>query len=172
MLKFRTRTRPGQPQVERFYEDAVQRSRNPDLYARMGAPDTVEGRFELLTVHIILLIERLNDAGDRGRAVGQMLFDLYVRNLDGALREMGVGDLAVGKRMKSLGRLFYGRAVAYREAFAEGEASALESLVGRTVLAERPNASAVALAAYLMEEKQRLDRVADDALLAEAGDDR
>ncbi len=171
MLKFRTQPNPGKILIERLYDGAVLGSRNPDLYARMGAPDTVEGRFELLTAHILLMIERLNAAGDRGAAVGQMLFDLYVRNLDGALREMGVGDLAVGKRMKGLGRLFYGRAVAYRDAFASGDPAALRSLVGRTVLAERPGASPDALAAYFIEEKRRLDASTDDDLLAEAGDE-
>lgn len=172
MLKFRTRPKAGKILVERLYDGAVVRSRNPELYARMGAPDTVEGRFELLTAHVLLLIERLNGAGDRGAAVGQMLFDLYVRNLDGALREMGVGDLAVGKRMKGLGRLFYGRAVAYRQAFASDDPGALSALVGRTIFVERPDASPDALAAYLAGEKRRLDFEGDDDFLAGAGDER
>ena len=167
MLKFRAKPRPDKAVVNRLYDRAVLQSRNPELYARMGAPDSVEGRFELLTAHIVLLIERLNGAGESGRAIGQELFDLYVRNLDGALREMGVGDLAVGKRMKGLGRLFYGRAVAYRDALASVDPQALEALVARTILAEHPGLRPNALASYLVTEKQRLDRTPDDELLSE-----
>jgi cytochrome b pre-mRNA-processing protein 3 len=130
-----------------LYAAAVQQARRPALYAQMGAPDTIEGRFELLTLHIILLIEALRDRGEGPRASSQALFDVYVSNLDGALREMGVGDLTVGKRMRTLGGAFYGRAAAYREALAAlPDASALESLIGRTVM--QNNGDPTALAAY------------------------
>jgi cytochrome b pre-mRNA-processing protein 3 len=142
--------------ADALHAQAVERSRQPQLYAKMGAPDTVEGRFELLTVHVVLIIERLNRDGERGRAIGQALFDLYLRNLDGALREMGVGDLAVGKRMKGLGKIFYGRAVAYGEAFESREPGALEALIARTILVERAGADPRLLATYLTGERARL----------------
>ncbi len=96
--------------ARRLYDVAVERSRAVDLYAELGAPDTVEGRFELLTTLVILIVARLAGQGPLAERVRQALFDLYVRNLDGALREMGVGDLAVPKRMKELAKLWYGRA--------------------------------------------------------------
>ena len=170
MLKLRSVPRPDKAIVNRLYELAVSRSRNPDLYASMGAPDTVEGRFELLTTHIVILIERLDRAGDRGKAIGQALFDLYIRNLDGALREMGVGDLAVGKRMKGLGGLFYGRAAAYRRAFASGDIAELKAVIARTILVERPEVSPEILASYVLNEKSALDRLGDGELLSEARD--
>jgi cytochrome b pre-mRNA-processing protein 3 len=136
----------------------------------MGAPDTVEGRFELLTAHMVLIIERLNRDGERGRAMGQSLFDLYLHNLDGALREMGVGDLAVGKRMKGLGKIFYGRAAAYAAAFDSREPGALEALVARTILVERPGADPAPLATYLTGERNRLARSDVDDLLPEPGE--
>ena len=164
MLRFRQRQNEI---ASRIYDSTVQRSRGIDLYARMGAPDTVEGRFELLTVHVLLSIERLNGLGDRGRAVGQDLFDLYLHNLDSALREMGVGDLAVGKRMKTLGQLFYGRGVAYRDALTSANPRDLEAVVTRTILAEEAGKSPVALARYLTNEAKRLNGVADVESLAE-----
>jgi cytochrome b pre-mRNA-processing protein 3 len=101
----------------------------------MGASDTIEGRFELLTLHVILLVEALRNRGEELRGSSQAMFDAYVSDLDGALREMGVGDLTVGKRMRALGGAFYGRAAAYREAFsALPDVRALEGLVGRTIM--------------------------------------
>jgi cytochrome b pre-mRNA-processing protein 3 len=105
---------------------------------------------------VVLIIERLNREGERGRALGQSLFDLYVRNLDGALREMGVGDLAVGKRMKGLGKIFYGRAVAYTAAFESRDRVDLEALIARTILVERPGADPGPLAEALVRERGRL----------------
>jgi cytochrome b pre-mRNA-processing protein 3 len=119
-----------------LYESAERQARSPALYSHMGAPDTVEGRFELLTLHVILLIERLRDLGRA--ALGQEVFDRHLSDLDGALREMGVGDLSVGRRMRDLGRVFYGRAAAFRQALDNvSDDIELENLVARTILAER-----------------------------------
>src|ERR1700722_5951612 len=91
-----------------LHDGAVAQARAPALYAAMGAPDTTEGRFELLVLHLVLLIERLEHDGEQ--AASQAVFDVFVSDLDGALREMGVGDLAVPRRMKNLIAIFYGRA--------------------------------------------------------------
>jgi len=132
-----------------LYESAVRQARAPALYASLGAPDTVEGRFELLTLHVILLVERLRGEGGAAQASSQALFDTYVGDLDGALREMGVGDLSVGKRMRELGNAFYGRAAGYRKAFeALPEQAPLEDLIGRTILQDATGADPTALAAY------------------------
>ncbi len=145
-----------------LYAAAVAQSRQPNLYRTMGAPDTVEGRFELLTLHVILLIDRLRDQP----RIRQGLFDIYVSNLDGALREMGVGDLAMGKRMKTLGALFYGRAKACDAAFASlPDQSDLRALVVRTVLGESQRTGGEALANYLALSRRRLAELASEALV-------
>ena len=119
----------------KLFAAAVRQARQPALYATMGAPDTTEGRFELLTLHVILLLETLRGRGEESPASSQALFDAYVSDLDGALREMGVGDLTVGKRMRALGGAFYGRAAAYRGALAGlPDRRALESLINRTIM--------------------------------------
>jgi cytochrome b pre-mRNA-processing protein 3 len=121
-------------------DSAVDQARAEALYARLGAPDTIEGRFELLTLHVILLIEALRTRGGAAAPTSQALFDAYLADLDGALREMGVGDLSVGKRMRELGKAFYGRAAAYRQAFESlPDRSDLEGLIGRTVLVDDPS---------------------------------
>lgn len=141
--------RPARSPAAALYASAVAQARTPALYAAMGAPDTVEGRFELLSLHIILLIDRLKAEGGGRDGVRQALFDIYVSNLDGALREMGVGDLAVAKRMKDLGGAFYGRAKAYGAAFgALPDQAILQDVIARTVLAGAEGANAEDLAGY------------------------
>lgn len=137
-----------------LYESAVRQSRAERLYAELNAPDTTEGRFELLTVHVVLLIDRLREAGEA--VLSQGVFDCYVSDLDAALREMGVGDLSVGKRMRRLGQAFYGRAAAYRDAFRSGpDRAALEALIARTILGPC-GADAGQLASYVLDCRSHL----------------
>jgi cytochrome b pre-mRNA-processing protein 3 len=135
--------------AQALYDQAVLQARQPKLYAEMGSPDTVEGRFELMTAHIILLIEALDAQGERARS--QSVFDIYISNLDGALREMGVGDLSVGKRIRGLGEAFYGRAAALREAFSRlPDRTLLTALAQRTVFADAPQRDPAALVDYFV----------------------
>lgn len=140
-----------------LYVAAVSQARRPAFYAEMAAPDTVEGRFELLNLHVVLLVDRLSGEGRVAAQTSQALFDAYVSDLDAALREMGVGDLSVGKRMRELGRAFYGRAAACHEAFAAlPDQRPLRSLVERTILDGRPGANGSALAGYLARARRAL----------------
>ena len=109
--------RPAVLAGRRLYDCAAAQARSPAFYAVMGAPDTVEGRFELYSLHVALLLRRLKGQGPQAAETAQGLFDAYVQALDDALREMGVGDLSVGKKMRKLGEAFYGRVKAYDEAF-------------------------------------------------------
>jgi cytochrome b pre-mRNA-processing protein 3 len=125
----------------------------------MGVPDTVEGRFELLTLHVILLVDRLKGEAGDGAAARQTLFDAYVSNLDGALREMGVGDLAVGKHMRKLGEAFYGRAQACDQAFqALPDTEPLRGVLRRTVHGDAASADVADLADYLVTCRAALAR--------------
>ncbi len=127
--------RPAVLAGRRLYAAAAAQARQPAFYAAMGAPDTVEGRFELYTLHLALILRRLKGQGPRAAETAQALFDAYVRGLDDALRDMGVGDLSVGKKMRRLGEAFYGRVRNYDEAIsALPDRAALEAIVGRTVL--------------------------------------
>lgn len=157
MIWPRRRERAARSRGRELCDSAVRQGRAPALYARLGAPDTVEGRFELLTLHIILLIDVLRDLGVEAAPSSQALFDAYVRDLDGALREMGVGDLTVGKRMRSLGQAFYGRAAAWRAAFkALPDRDEIELLVHRTILAGDEIASPAGLADYAIGCREAL----------------
>ena len=150
----------------RLYASAVQQARSPALYAAMGAPDTVEGRFELYTLHVALLLRRLKGQGDQAAETAQGLFDAYVQALDDALREMGVGDISVGKKMRRLGEAFYGRVKNYDEACAAlPDAAPLAAIIGRTVLMDEAGAEAGPLVDYAVAAMARLQDEPLDTLL-------
>lgn len=156
MLQRLFRRRPAQTIGRTLYAAVVDQARAPALYLDLGAPDTVEGRFELYSLHVVLLLDRLKRQGERAAETAQALFDAYVGALDHALRELGVGDLSVGKKMRKLGEAFYGRVKAYEAAFAalpdEGE---LRALLSRTVYEGLEDRSE-ALAAYVIAQRNAL----------------
>src|SRR5689334_11229958 len=108
---FRRLFRPGSAKAagQRLYAAAVAKARAPALYAEMGAPDTPDGRFEVYTLHVLMMLERLRGEGRAAADASQSLFDAYLSGLDHGLRELAVGDLSVGKTMRKLGEAFYGR---------------------------------------------------------------
>ena len=148
--------------ARRLHASATAQSRRPEFYRAMGVADTVDGRFELLTLHIVLLLERLREQS----AVRQDLFDIYVSDLDGALREMGVGDLSMGRRMKQLGQVFYGRAAALDAAFKSlPDERELRDVIARTVFQGATGDSA-GLSDYAIDCRALLAGCALDDLLS------
>ena len=150
-----------------LYASAAAQARSPAFYAALGAPDTVEGRFELFTLHVALLLLRLKGRGERASETSQQLFGSFVRGLDDALREMGVGDVVVGKRMRKLGEAFYGRMRSYELALAKRpDLTDLQALIARTVFDGAPAGRPDALAAYAASATDGLEATALDELLA------
>lgn len=133
-----------------LYGAAVARAREPVFYRDLGVPDTLEGRFEMISCHVVLILHRLKgDAAGAGEgALAQAVFDLMFADMDRNLREMGVGDLGVGRRVKTMARALYGRIKAYEKGLAEGE-GALAGAIQRNVFNDatgEPGAAAHALA--------------------------
>ncbi len=143
--------------VRRLYAALVDVSRRPALYAELGVPDTFEGRFESLTLHAALVLRRLQSSAAPGPALGQDLVDTIFWHFDRTLREMGVGDTVVPKRMKTMAEAFYGRCTAYEEAL-RGHPEALAATLARNVavshaepLARYVEASVAAIAAQPLQ---------------------
>ena len=159
--------RPTKTAGQALYASAARQARSPGFYARMGAPDTAEGRFEIYSLHVLLLLHRLKGQGDQAAETSQATFDTFVQALDDALREMGVGDVVVPKRMKRLAGAFYGRVKAYDEALAllPDATDRLQDLVARTILLDVEGGDAVALAAYAAEASRTLAAMPTEALL-------
>lgn len=165
----RSLLKPGQAKAagERLYAATVGAARTPSLYAELGAPDTPDGRFEVYTLHVLLVLERLRREGQKAASVAQTYFDAYISGLDNGLRELAVGDLAVGKTMRKLGEAFYGRGKALDTALAAlPDAGPFEALLIRTVFAGRAEADPAPLAARILEIRAILADAPADSLLA------
>lgn len=137
--------------IEGLYGAIVAQARDPALYTDFAVPDTVEGRFEMVVLHAFALFHRLKDEPEECRALGQGVFDAFCRDMDSNLREMGVGDLSVPKKMKKVGEAFYGRANAYDAALADTDPAPLEAALLRNVHGGQTERApqAQALAAYV-----------------------
>jgi cytochrome b pre-mRNA-processing protein 3 len=146
-----------------LFASASAKARDPAFYEG-GAPDTYEGRFELYTLHVVLLLHRLKGDGPQLADTRQSLFDALVRNLDDGLREMGVGDLSVGKKMRKLGAGVYGRLKSY-DAALQGGVEGVTPLLIRTVFAGEPSTAAPALARYVVAANDDLAAQPTDQLL-------
>ena len=116
-----------------LYETAVAQGRLPAFYERLGVADTLDGRFDLIGLHVFLLIDRLRFLPDPGPALAQAAFDAMFSDMDTALREMGVGDLSVGRRVRTMWEAFHGRARAYEAALHSPDATALPAALTRNV---------------------------------------
>ena len=125
--------------AERLYAAAVDQARNPVLFGAGRIPDSVEGRFEALALHGFLILHRLKSEGDEGRALAQQFFDTMFADLDRNLREIGIGDLAVGKRIRLLAENFYGRIRTYEDGL-KAPVGVLEAALARNLLTETPAA--------------------------------
>jgi cytochrome b pre-mRNA-processing protein 3 len=157
------RRSPRTDTIAALYGAIVAQARSPTFYVEFGVPDTVEGRFDLIVLHLVLVLRRLGGAGERGADFGQRLFDAFCRDLDGNLREMGVGDLAVPKRMRRFGEAFYGRQASYVAALAAEDPGHFEKALARNILqAEHIDQRATRLARYARAAARRLDAL-DDA---------
>jgi cytochrome b pre-mRNA-processing protein 3 len=119
--------------IRDFYGTIVAQARRAAFYADYKVPDTVQGRFDLIVLHLVLLLDRLGRTAGGGRGVGQQLFDVFCRDLDDNLREMGVGDLAVPKEMRRFAEAFYGRQAAYLAALAATDDRELEKALARNI---------------------------------------
>jgi cytochrome b pre-mRNA-processing protein 3 len=119
--------------IRDLYGAIVAQARSLEFYTSYGVPDTVHGRFDLIVLHLVLLLARLDREAVSARGIGQKLFDLFCRDLDANLREMGVGDVAVPKRMRHFGEAFYGRQAAYLAALRSPDGRTLEKALARNI---------------------------------------
>ncbi len=139
------RRRLGEEMAARRYGEVVAWARDPILYARYGVPDTPEGRFEMLVLHLVAAACGLRRAGEE--TLAQALVDLFFADLDRSLREMGVGDLSVGRQVKRLGELFLARSRRLSAALAgggDGEADVVDLLRRNLPMLEMDGATAIA----------------------------
>src|SRR5437588_4479005 len=125
--------------IEAIYGMIVAQARRPEFYLRFGVPDTVNGRFDMVVLHLWMVLSRLR--AEEGVTESQQLFDHFCNDMDANLREMGVGDLAVPKRMRTFGEAFYGRSGAYDAAIVAGESELRRALARNVLSSDDPDAA-------------------------------
>jgi cytochrome b pre-mRNA-processing protein 3 len=160
MLRWRKGRGADAGKAAELYGAVVAQARAVPFYAEMGVPDTPVGRYEMIVVHLFLVLERLRLAGDPAQELSRLLIETFVTDVDDQLREMGVGDLSVPKKVKRAAAVLYARTAVYRAALASEERDALARAL-RAALAE---AGAREVAA---ERLARYVRTAAEALAAQ-----
>jgi cytochrome b pre-mRNA-processing protein 3 len=133
------RRAPTADTISALYGTIVAQARLPGFYRDYGVPDTVDGRFELIVLHLALLLGRFGREPGPVRALGQQVFDLFCQDMDRNLREIGISDLKVPAEMRRMGEAFYGRSRAYDAALADPDPGALAEAVARNVYGGGPD---------------------------------
>lgn len=151
--------------VDRQYAALTALGRDPFFYTDLDVPDTVMGRLEMLSVAMILYFRRTRSAGQSGREVAQEIIDAFFQDIDYSIRELGIGDQTVPKRMKKLAGRFYGRLESYSAALDLKDVSALSAALQRNIHPEQADAPDMAgLAEWMLAADKHLDGVSDEAV--------
>lgn len=159
------------PEVAALYAIAANQARLPQFYIQGGVPDSLDGRFDLLALHLVLVLRRLDGQGKPAMLLRQRLFDLFAADMDRNLREMGVGDTGISRRVKTMGQAFYGRLKVYDEAFSvpvEQRQAALMTALDKNLYGTVPTVPVAlgAMARYMLATMAYLLQQPVSAILA------
>ncbi len=160
------RTPPERVAGHALYTAVIGAARDPKVFTSWSVPDTPEGRFEMLALTTFLLLKRLK-TDDANKEVAQAVFDIMFEDLDSNLRELGVGDVGVSKKIKKMAEGFYGRISAYQSGLENGsdDAGLIAALLKYVYRDQPPDESAVAsLAAFTRRQDAHLARQSDKTL--------
>jgi cytochrome b pre-mRNA-processing protein 3 len=161
------RTDPIRQAALAAYRCIVAQARQPGFFTDCGVPDTVDGRFELICLHAFLYLHRVKRDRPRSTPLGQRFFDEMFSDFDRSLREMGTGDLSVGREIRRMAEAFYGRVAAYETGLADGDARLATALARNLFGTAAPTACHLtAMAAYVRREAARLGGQKSNELLA------
>ena len=154
--------------AERLYQSILQASRKPDLYTEFEVNDHLDSRFDMLCLHISLLMGRLRVLPeDVHKPLNQELFDRFFADMDFTLREMGVGDLGVGKRVRKMSEAFMGRLMAYTESLERNDKMELALVLARNIRRSHDSNDADRrMADYVLKSRDRLSAVSDNEMQA------
>ncbi|PLX36660.1 MAG: ubiquinol-cytochrome C chaperone [Hyphomicrobiales bacterium] len=143
--------RRGDPTADSLYASIVAQARQPAFYLDFAVADTVDGRFDMIVLHLALVIERLKDGDATARECARNVSETFFSDMDRSLREMGVGDLSVPKKVRKMADAFYGRVKAYEAGLATDGDEDLVAALKRNIWPDAENASAPAkgLAGYV-----------------------
>lgn len=152
--------------VARQYDLLTKAARRPHFYTDLDVPDTVMGRFEMISAVLILYFRRTRASGRSGQEIAQEIVDAFFEDVDHSIRELGIGDVSVPKKMKKLASMFYGRLESYAAALDRHDKSALAEALKRNFYPKTDNASLTmaGLATYLLHAEDALSRQPEDVV--------
>lgn len=148
-----------------IYRVIASQARNGFFYTDLGVPDTVEGRYEMLTAHMYPVLRHLKNHDGASRDFAQTLFDVFFKNMDDSLRELGVGDMSIGRKIRAMAESFYGRVGAYEKGIESDDDGVLIDAVGRNIFNDPVHPKAALFADYLRVSIDHLDEIPIDQLL-------
>ena len=151
--------------ANQLYVRLVEQARSPAFYLEASVPDTIDGRFDMIAIHMFLVMHRLKNLGSEVESFSQQLFDEMFADMDRGLREMGVGDMGVGRRVRAMGKAFMGRVEAYDEAAEDPDL--LKQALARNLYRgeDVDEASLASMAGYLAQEMDGLAAQDADAIM-------
>jgi cytochrome b pre-mRNA-processing protein 3 len=169
MLRRFLKPDPQRETARRLYDSAIKRARAPIFYTRLAVPDSIDGRFDVLTLHVFLVMEALKGEGAAGEVLSAHLATVTFEGFEEALRDLGVGDIGLSKRMKAMANAFYGRLEAYRAA--ERSPGVLALAVRRNLYRtdEARLAEAEIVAGYALDALRHLEESAGNPTLLQGG---
>ena len=149
--------------VDRQYAALTSAARIPYFYSELGVPDTVMGRFEMLSVVMILFFRRTRASDTSGQEIAQEIVDAFFQDIDYSIRELGIGDNGVPKRMKKLAGMFYGRLESYAAAMDRDDRQTLAQALRRNIYPEpRDDApDMLGLADWMMSAETHLSGISE-----------
>lgn len=143
---------PFAEQALAAYNIIVAQSRQPVFYLECGVKDNVSGRFDMIALHMTIVFHRLHKGDDNDKKFAQSLFDLFFKDMDRSLREMGVGDITVPKKVKKMGEVFYGLLGAVKDSYQSNDDQTLADALNRNLFNEEDPQNAAKLAKYCLAQ--------------------
>jgi cytochrome b pre-mRNA-processing protein 3 len=151
-----------------IYGAIVAQARRPAFYAELGVPDTPSGRYEMVVIHLFLVLERLRAVADPASPLPRLLVEAFISDMDDSLREMGTGDLTVPKKVRRAATGLYERSVAYKGALEHGDMDALTAVLEEHVYGNVATPRARALADYIAAASAMMAATDADRMLGGA----
>lgn len=139
--------------AEKIYDAIVAQSRNPAFYLRFGVPDTLSGRFDMLVIHMFMVLQNLRLGGKEGELLGREIVEAFIREMDSMVRDLGVEEAQVPREVRRIASLFYGQILIYAAAAEKNDPAALTEAIWKSFRSGNPHAQVAAreVAAYIME---------------------
>ncbi len=158
--------KPDESHVQEIYADIVTQARQKVFYAQWAVPDSVTGRFDMISLHLCLVFRRLKTSRAADREFSQALFDLFFKDMDHSLRELGAGDMAVPKRIQKMGELLFGLLASITEALDKGDHAGLKDALTRNIYSGEEIPEVENLANYVTQMDMDLKAQDVDAILS------